>query len=199
MGAVTLPPSLATTDVLGAVHTFITQFAQIPGVPELKPSNILRGWEALSTIPAVAELCIITLLQTIRHGFDASFFVPNSDPAALSELSLEKLSEYVVQVDFVGLAHAIAPDVTLRRATQVEMVANSIYSPGIFSRIAPGLSCLYCEGVQSLGEIGGDSSIKHRHMLTLHLSGVQQTRLPVSTFDGVSLHIEDAIEHHKHD
>lgn len=187
-------------DALGIVHQFVLQVAQInePGVPRLQSDQILRGWQALGMRDNVSELCIITLLRSERHGFGCDYVELSADESMEPSTAwIEKMTEHVVQIDFMGLAQKIETGVTKRRADQVEMVAMSPYGAAIFRRINPAFSCLYCEPVASLGEMDGTSSIKHRHMVTLHISEKQRTSLPVSTFGEVSLYTENALEHHK--
>lgn len=189
------------TDVLGVVHAFVHKFAQIPldGVPELSEKQIIRGWQALGLAPAVDEICIITLLNSVRTSFDSPSrcSVSPDESAEPSKLRITQRLEHLVQIDFAALSQRLDPSIPKRRADQIYMLAHSPYAEGFFYAQNPRVSCLYCDPPTSLGELDGSHALRHRHMVNLHVAELQVLELPVSTFGGVDLYTENALVHHK--
>ena len=141
------PPQGATvatsglTDVLGVVHAFIHKFAQIPidSVPELSEKQIIRGWQALVLTPAVDEICIITLLNSVRTSFDSpsKCKVSLDESAEPSKLRITQRLEHLVQIDFAALSQRLDPSIPKRRADQICMIAHSPYATGFFFFFMP--------------------------------------------------------------
>lgn len=189
------------TDVLSVVHAFIYKFAQIPidNVPELSEKQIIRGWQALGLTPAVDEICIITLLNSVRTSFDSpsKCKVSLDESAEPSKLRITQRLEHLVQVDFAALSQRLDPSISKRRADQIYMIAHSPLATGFFYAQNPRVSCLYCDPPTSLGELDGSHALRSRHVLNIHVAELQVLELPVSTFGGVDLYIENALVHHK--
>lgn len=199
MGAIAINSGL--TDVLAVVCEYVYAFAQIPiaGIPQLTKEQIIRGWQALGIAPAADEVCIVTLLSSVRTSFDSPSWaeLSSGDSSEPSLLRVEQRLEHSVQIDFAALSQRIDPSVTKRRADQIYMISHSNYAAGFFHSHNPRLSCLYCDPPSSLGELDGAHALKHRHIVTLHVSESQVMTLPVSTFERVSLYTENVLVHHK--
>lgn len=199
MGATALGSGL--TDVLGVVCDFVYYFSQIdePTVPKLKREQIIRGWQALGVAPASDELCIVTLLSSTRTSIDSPSrcCISKDEAAEPSKLKIQQRLEHTVQIDFAALSQRLDPSITKRRADQIYMMAHSPYAAGFFCARNPRMSCLFCDPPTSLGELDGVHALKHRHLITMHVSENQVMTLPVSTFDRVTLYTENALIHHK--
>lgn len=172
-----LPPS---RDVLGTVIEFVRRFACYPPeVPMLPASSFVRAWQSLAQLPAdVSEYCIVTDLSAVRRGSNTYWYEPEQDGARLGTLTMGKLIEHSVQVDFYGTDPQTSVELTRTRAHLLELMANSTEGNRNFARINPALSLMYCDEVQSAPGLDEGHNLNTRHFVVLHIGQNIQATLP---------------------
>lgn len=188
-------------DILGAVYDFVLAYAwRDDDCPQLKPDQIVRGWQNSGTLPRqTSEFCVLTLRQSVTHGKPIARRKVTDDDY---HRAITKLVDHTVQVDFCSAEPFVLPQVTKLRADLLDAVAYSPEAVEFFQGISPNLNCNYGDGVTDLSYFDGDKLYTARYMVTLHLSEIQNSqlylkpsfnRLKIWTVDGP---VENVIEHH---
>ena len=159
-------------DVLGAVYDFVQAFAwRNDDVPQLKDDQIIRGWQNTGTLPqGSTEFCVITLLQSVRHGTPVNTALKDDYEYSAQ---YEKLKEHFISVDFCSAEPYVLPQATKLRADILEMISFSPHGVEFFQKVSPALSIMYAEGVQDLSFLDPDKVYTARYQLTLHVSELQ--------------------------
>lgn len=184
--ALTAPLTAPSYDVLGAVIEFVHGCAYYPagGIDQLPRESFVRAWQSLVQLPeGVAEYCIVTDLSQERHGSNTYLYCDSADPAQLGTLTMGKLIEHQVQVDFLATNPQVSAELPRARAGLVEMVANSTEGNALFQRINPTLSLMYCDSVQSVPELDEGHNLRGRHFVVLHVGQNIQATLPQQFID----------------
>ena len=181
-------------DIQGAVYDFLLKYAcREPDVPAYKPEQIIRGWQNLAHAPsAYSEICIITLLYSVRHGTNIYDFKRTDDT-----FGIRKVKEHVIQVDFLSAEPTTGPQNTSLRAEAVETAFNSYIGPAFFEGINPALTALYCDDIRNNAALDETQTYTARFTATLHLSELLDFSYPMQYFESLKIHTEDVDQHHK--
>lgn len=168
-------------DLLSAVIEFVWSCSYYPpdGLPQLPRTSFVRAWQSLAQLPeGVSECCIVTDLSQVRHGTNTYVYRDSADKQALGSLTMGKLIEHQVQVDFMATDPQTPIEWPRARAGLVECIANSTEGNALLKRINPSLSLMYCDDVQSLPEMDESHNLRSRHLVVLHIGQNVLATLP---------------------
>ena len=173
-------------DLLSAVIEFVWSCSYYPpdGLPQLPRTSFVRAWQSLAQLPeGVTECCIVTDLSQVRHGTNTYVYRDSADKQALGSLTMGKLIEHQVQVDFMATDPQTPIEWPRARAGLVECIANSTEGNALLKRINPSLSLMYCDDVQSLPEMDEAHNLRSRHFVVLHIGQNVLATLPQEFFE----------------
>ena len=176
-------------DVLGCVYRFVLEHAYDrvgTTLPQLKPNQILRGWQSLATRPRTSEYCLITNTLQERHGTPIHHYQPNNDND-MGDLTVQQLIKHRVQVDFFNHSTNPAIDPARERAFIVTALANSTEGAGIFLGYNPLISLLYSEEMLCMNEVDMSHQLCQRYSVILHLTEIKGHTMPMRFTDDVKL------------
>lgn len=183
-----------TLDIQGTVYDFILKYAcRDPDVPAYKPEQIIRGWQNLAHAPSdYSEICIITMLYSVRHGTNSYDFKRDDDT-----FGIRKIKEHVIQVDFLSAEPATGPQNTSLRAEAVETAFNSYIGPAFFENISPALTALYCDDIRNNAALDETQTYTARFTATLHLSEILDFNYAMQYFESLKIRLKNADAYHK--
>lgn len=177
---------LSQPDVYAAMYDLARAF----GLPDLLPSNIVRGWQNRNVLPPETnEYAVITVMQAQRRGTNVTHFA--FDPTTQNDgtLTTAELVQCAVQFDFCA-----DNDTARQRAQSLELVSRS---PLAADFLAPhGIAPLYAEDVRDLSFVDGSDQFVQRFTVTLHVSFWASMAASVGWFDHVNLYVENVDVHH---
>lgn len=178
-----------SNDVLGCIYRLILEHIYDPfsdDLPQLQPSQIMRGWQSLANRPRTNEYCVITDLMQERHGTPIHDYQPSQD-SNLGKLTVKQLLKHSVQVDFFN--HSIDPtkDPARERAFILTSLANSTECTALLNEYNPLISCLFCDEMVCLNEVDTAHQLYQRYTVTLHISEIKGHSMPMRFTDQVKL------------
>ena len=150
-------------DLLSAVIEFVWSCCYYPpdGLTQLPRTSFVRAWQSLATY----------------------VYRDSADKQALGSLTMGKLIEHQVQVDFMATDPQTPIEWPRARAGLVECIANSTEGNALLKRINPSLSLMYCDDVQSLPEMDEAHNLRSRHFVVLHIGQNVLATLPQEFFE----------------
>ena len=159
-------------DVLAITYDFVKFFAKGFDMPAYPDDHIVQGFQNMATLPeGTHEFCIITLLNSIKHGTDWQYWTNfHKDDPEPFEQHLKAVIEDIVQIDMCSAEPYTQPQVTLERAQALQLAANSNLATEFYEHESGGnATCLFAEDVQNLTGFDETKTYTCRYMLRLHL------------------------------
>ena len=171
------------TDILGAVHDFLTAKLGIDG------GTIVRGWQNRAALPDSADYAVLTLLTARRHGSNVHQWDDTAAHGGIDE-TVSMLTEYTVQADFCGTDE----QAVMERAATLALIARDALACDFFRPY--GFLPLYAEDARSMPFANEEKQWEVRYSVVLHFAGWTRVTAAHDAFTQVDIQLEDVDVHH---
>lgn len=153
----------------GAVYDFIARFT------DLDPNNIIKGWQAVSLLPAASEeYAVFTCVYQRRRGTNID------DYNGTDALNIKKSTPYDYQIDVVSSSQKAREHIAV-----LETVARDAVGIEFFKGY--NVSLLYADDSRAIETISETDNYVYRYMTVLHLEEITEVRLSQDYFDKADL------------
>ena len=172
------------TDILGAVHDFLTERLFLP------PEVIVCGWQNRAALPDDSFFVVLTLIAAPRRGTNVHTWADAEGADSGVTQTVSMLSEYAVQVDFCGLE----AEEVMAHASRLVLFGRDAAGVDFFRQ--KELSCLYADDPVQLSYEDELKQWVTRYSVTLHLAGWVRGTIGHESFSAVTINIENVDVHH---